>query len=139
MGRIHALKVKIGESTEITVSVQILEANNMQFLFGLDNMKRHRCCVDLLENHLKFTELLVSIPFLKAHEIKKEYELTKTDGDLGGSNLSLSRNQSMSQDDKIKSFMSMANIDYEQAKQALEKFNWDIELATQNMLGGSKF
>jgi len=71
MGRIHALKVKIA-GAEITVSVQVLEANNMQFLFGLDNMKRHRCCVDLLENHLKFNELMVSVPFLKENEISKE-------------------------------------------------------------------
>jgi len=96
----------------------------MNFLFGLDSMKRHRCSVDFLENHLKFPELLVSIPFLKEHEIKKENALVKSNSDY--SNPELTKNQSMTQEDKIKELMSCANMDHDNAKKVLEKFNWDI-------------
>lgn len=63
IGKIHALRISIGAESEITCSIQILDNDNMDFLFGLDNMKRHRCCVDLLNNELKFNELVVSVPF----------------------------------------------------------------------------
>jgi len=109
----------------------------MNFLFGLDSMKRHRCSVDFLEMHLKFPELLVSIPFLKEHEIKKENQLTKSNSEY--SNPELTKNQSMNHEDKIKELMSCANLDHDNAKQILEKCNWDMMLAVQIALGGSQF
>jgi len=138
IGRIHALKVKINKDVEITVTVQILAAQNMQFLFGLDNMKRHRCCVDLIENHLKFNELMVSCPFLKEHEIGSEYLLTKSHSEISD-NPTLIKSQSMTQEDKVKEFMALSNLDYDDAKKILETHYWDMEMATQAMFKGSRF
>ena len=36
---------------------QILDNNKMDFLFGLDNLKRHRCSIDLNKNHLYVSAL----------------------------------------------------------------------------------
>lgn len=41
VGRIHALDIYIGEH-KVTCSIQVLDAGNMKFLFGLDSMKKHR-------------------------------------------------------------------------------------------------
>lgn len=49
VGRVHAVQMKIG-GMYITVSITVLENNSMEFLFGLDNLRRHQvmpslfCC-----------------------------------------------------------------------------------------------
>jgi hypothetical protein len=41
VGRVHAVQMKMG-SMFITVSITVLEDNSMEFLFGLDNLRRHQ-------------------------------------------------------------------------------------------------
>ena len=40
LGRIHATKLEI-LGTNLTCSLTVLEDNKVDFLFGLDNLKRH--------------------------------------------------------------------------------------------------
>lgn len=51
-GRIHIAQMKIGNQF-IPISITVLESNDVDFLFGLDNLKRHRCIIDLDKNMLK--------------------------------------------------------------------------------------
>jgi len=53
------------------VSITILDQEGMDFLFGLDNLKRHQCNIDLQKNILRFPILDVELPFLSEHEIPK--------------------------------------------------------------------
>ena len=41
VGRVHAVDMKIG-SNYIPISITVLENNDMEFLFGLDNLRRHQ-------------------------------------------------------------------------------------------------
>eukprot|EP00954_Amorphochlora_amoebiformis_P005645 445250-Amorphochlora_amoeboformis.AAC.1 len=52
IGRIHAAQIQIG-SAFFTMSITVLEGQDMQFLFGLDQLKRHQACIDLKENCLR--------------------------------------------------------------------------------------
>jgi DNA damage-inducible protein 1 len=71
LGRIHMVPMQLG-SIFIPISITILEDDSMEFLFGLDNLKRHRCCIDLNSNVLRVGE--ESIPFLGEAEIKELHE-----------------------------------------------------------------
>lgn len=55
----------------IPVSITILDQEGMDFLFGLDNLKRHQCNIDLQANKLHFPLLDIHLPFLSEHEIPK--------------------------------------------------------------------
>jgi DNA damage-inducible protein 1 len=41
IGRVHAVQMKMG-GMFITISITVLEDNSMEFLFGLDNLRRHQ-------------------------------------------------------------------------------------------------
>jgi len=49
----------------------VLEDNKVDLLFGLDNLKRHQCCIDLVEHRLHFNRGEFSVAFLSDGEIKK--------------------------------------------------------------------
>ena len=49
----------------------MLEDNKVDLLFGLDNLKRHQCCIDLVESRLHFNRGEFSVPFLSDGQIKK--------------------------------------------------------------------
>ena len=60
----------------------MLEDNKVDLLFGLDNLKRHQCCIDLVESRLHFARGEFSVPFLGDGQIKRnafqdELALTK--------------------------------------------------------------
>lgn len=52
LGRIHMAQMKFG-STFFPVSLTVLENDGVDFLFGLDTLKRNRCCIDLVKNVLR--------------------------------------------------------------------------------------
>lgn len=58
LGRIHVADMEIG-GTILPCSFTVLEDNKVDLLFGLDNLKRHQCCIDLVTNtlHLKNGEI----------------------------------------------------------------------------------
>lgn len=70
LGRVHMAPLKAG-GCHIPVSITVLDQEGMEFLFGLDNLKRHQCNIDLQKNMLCFPVLGVDLPFLSEHEIPK--------------------------------------------------------------------
>eukprot|EP00192_Tetraselmis_astigmatica_P011913 CAMPEP_0117683292 /NCGR_PEP_ID=MMETSP0804-20121206/20291_1 /TAXON_ID=1074897 /ORGANISM="Tetraselmis astigmatica, Strain CCMP880" /LENGTH=418 /DNA_ID=CAMNT_0005493813 /DNA_START=41 /DNA_END=1297 /DNA_ORIENTATION=+ len=68
IGRVHTAPIKVGNS-HLTASITILEQDDMEFLFGLDMLKRHQCCIDLAANELRFGSCNESLRFLSEHEL----------------------------------------------------------------------
>ena len=52
LGRIHLAQIKLGNSF-FQFSITVLETFNVDFILGLDMMRRHRCIVDLAEGAFK--------------------------------------------------------------------------------------
>ena len=77
LGRIHMANMEIGE-TIIPCSFTVLEDNKVDLLFGLDNLKRHQCCIDLVSNQLHIKNGEISVKFLGEGDIhKKTFENEK--------------------------------------------------------------
>lgn len=68
LGRIHAADVMIG-GKYFACALTVLEDNKVDFLFGLDNLKRHQCCIDLVNDRLTLLNGEVSVPFLAESKI----------------------------------------------------------------------
>mmetsp|Transcript_66787 Transcript_66787/g.144091 ORF Transcript_66787/g.144091 Transcript_66787/m.144091 type:complete len:132 (+) Transcript_66787:650-1045(+) len=67
LGRIHAAPMYIS-GKKIEISIRVLEGD-IQFIFGLDNMKKFRCKIDLFEHRLEFHDADISVNFLKDSEL----------------------------------------------------------------------
>jgi DNA damage-inducible protein 1 len=63
LGRVHIAQMKIGE-TFFPISLTVLEKNDVDFLLGLDMLKRYRCQIDLSENCLRMDSGRASVSFL---------------------------------------------------------------------------
>uniref|UniRef100_K3WH90 DNA damage-inducible protein 1 n=1 Tax=Globisporangium ultimum (strain ATCC 200006 / CBS 805.95 / DAOM BR144) TaxID=431595 RepID=K3WH90_GLOUD len=70
IGRVHMASLKIGDNF-YNCSFTILDQQSVDFLFGLDMLKRHLCCIDLQKNVLRLQEGAISheVAFLPEHEI----------------------------------------------------------------------
>jgi len=80
-GRIHIAQIKIG-TTFLAVSITVLEHSDVEFLFGLDMLKRHRCAIDLATNTLRIDGSggPENIPFLDESQlVLKDDSNMKTD------------------------------------------------------------
>ena len=62
LGRIHMTLVNLG-GVHLPMSITVLESQDMEFLIGLDQLRRHQMCIDLKSNVLRLEEG-VSLPFL---------------------------------------------------------------------------
>jgi len=83
LGRIHlAPATAAGQS--FPISITVLEQDGMEFLFGLDNLKRHQCSIDLKDNALHFPHMDLRLPFLPEHEIPRRGTFHGPDADAGG-------------------------------------------------------
>ena len=69
--------MKVGDQF-LASSITIMEANDMEFLFGLDMLRRHQCQIDLAANVLRFTGLGIALPFMQGPDLP-----TKPPGTLG--------------------------------------------------------
>eukprot|EP00758_Cryptobia_borreli_P005494 Tbor_TRINITY_DN4897_c0_g1::TRINITY_DN4897_c0_g1_i1::g.1291::m.1291/K11885/DDI1; DNA damage-inducible protein 1 len=67
LGRIHMTMVNIG-GVVMPMSITILESQDMEFIIGLDQMKRHQMIIDLKKNALRLAED-VEVPFLTESDI----------------------------------------------------------------------
>ncbi|MQM03458.1 hypothetical protein Taro_036240, partial [Colocasia esculenta] len=54
-------------------SFTVLDASNMDFLFGLDMLRKHHCIIDLKENVLRVGGGEVSVPFLQEEDISSHF------------------------------------------------------------------
>ncbi|XP_010542496.1 PREDICTED: DNA damage-inducible protein 1-like [Tarenaya hassleriana] len=72
LGRIHVAPIKIGNNF-YPCSFVVLDSPNMEFLFGLDMLRKHQCIIDLKENVLKVGGGEVSVPFLQEKDIPSRF------------------------------------------------------------------
>lgn len=72
LGRIHVAPIKIGKIF-YPCSFLVLDAPNMEFLFGLDMLRKHQCMIDLKENVLRVGGGEVSVPFLHEKDIPSTF------------------------------------------------------------------
>lgn len=68
LGRIHVAPLKIG-NIFYPCSFTVIDAGNMEFLFGLDMLRKHQCIIDLKENVLRVGGGEVSVPFLSEKDL----------------------------------------------------------------------
>ncbi|EOY11899.1 Ubiquitin family protein [Theobroma cacao] len=72
LGRIHVAPIKIG-NIFYPCSFLVLDSPNMEFLFGLDMLRKHQCIIDLKENVLRVGGGEVSVPFLQEKDIPSRF------------------------------------------------------------------
>ena len=69
LGRVHQAPVKVGDK-HMPCAITVLEQEGMDFLFGLDNLRRYQCNIDLKTNTLRFPSLdNLEAPFLTEGEL----------------------------------------------------------------------
>ena len=62
----------------ITTSITVLEQKSgPQCIFGLDNLRRHQCCIDLAVNVLRIGSCGAELPFLHEHQIPKDFNIER--------------------------------------------------------------
>lgn len=121
LGRIHAAQIQIG-NVFFTTAITVLEDNKIDMLFGLDNLKRHRWCIDLANNQLTLNNGEVSVPFLSESEIQRDYiEEAKE-------SLMEVDNKSQSEDEKVQELMLMG-YDESVCRRALRQAKGNLQLA----------
>ena len=83
LGRIHVANLTIGKTAFVS-SFTIMESQpgsqDLDFLLGLDNLKRHQACIDLKQNVLKIGP--ETVPFLAEKDIPGHEESLR--GSIGG-------------------------------------------------------
>ena len=70
IGTVHAAQIKI-QGKVLMAKITVIENSSIGFIFGLDNMRAHRCTIDLKLNGLVFPALNITAKFLSDGEIKK--------------------------------------------------------------------
>lgn len=85
LGRVHMTMVKLG-GIMLPFSISVLERQDMDFLIGLDQLRRHQMCIDLKRGVLSVAEG-VDVPFLGEGELpphlRAENDGTAKDDDEG--------------------------------------------------------
>ena len=130
LGRIHLTLLQLGGST-FPVTITVLDQGGMQFLLGLDMLKRHQMCIDLKENALKVGD--EKIPFLPPNECPNEIsdiESPKpTISDINRPNPFDMNQNTAEKETVIKQLMEMIGVDRQAAIRALELAKGNAELA----------
>ncbi|XP_062079069.1 protein DNA-DAMAGE INDUCIBLE 1 [Humulus lupulus] len=72
LGKIHVAPIKIG-NIFYHCSFMVLDQPNMEFLFGLDMLRKHQCSIDLKDNVLRVGGGEVAVPFLQEKDIPSHF------------------------------------------------------------------
>ncbi|CAI2369265.1 unnamed protein product [Moneuplotes crassus] len=122
LGKIHAAQIQIGD-VFFTTSITVLEDDKIDMLFGLDNLKRHKCSIDLANNQLTLDEGKVAVPFLKDEEINCDYVEEAKEAMMN-----VDKNNNMPEDEKIEELLKMG---FEEADciRALKQAGGNLQLA----------
>ncbi|EEA07263.1 UBA/TS-N domain-containing protein [Cryptosporidium muris RN66] len=124
LGKIHMAQMKVGQ-TFFSVSFTILEGG-IDFLFGLDLLRRHQCCIDLKKGILSIGN--EQVPFLSESETK--------DIDIFSRNRLQTNIQEINsplEDEKLQQLMSLG-FSEEESKVALQECNGNANLAASKLL-----
>ena len=70
LGVIHAAEIKILDKI-ILARINVIENNEVGFVFGLDNLRKYNCNIDLKKNGLVFPDIGIIATFLSDGEIQK--------------------------------------------------------------------
>jgi DNA damage-inducible protein 1 len=76
LGRVHNAKIQIGDA-ELDCAFTVMEGKDVDLLFGLDMLRRHQACIDLLTNELRFPH--TKVKFLPENEIPNKFEEAMVD------------------------------------------------------------
>lgn len=68
IGRIHLTQIKMGK-VFLTISLTVIEDSKLDFIFGLDLLRRYQCVIDLRRNVLTIAN--ETIPFLSEAELRR--------------------------------------------------------------------
>lgn len=122
LGKIHAAQIQIGD-VFFTTSITVLEDDKIDMLFGLDNLKRHNCCIDLANDQLTLDSGKVSVPFLKEHEIERDFVEEAKEAMVN-----IDKNNNMPEKEKIEELLKMG---FEEADchRALKQAGGNLQLA----------
>lgn len=124
LGRIHMAMVNVGGNL-LPMSISVLESQDIEFIIGLDQMKRHQMCIDLKDNVLRVHGS--SVPFLGEGELPAHYRSQPTAP--GGEEHEALAKLSAEQKDKLQQLMQLSGAARVAALSALEACGWNIELA----------
>lgn len=138
IGRVHLAPIKIGNS-HFPCSFTILKDQSVEFLLGLDMMRRHQCSIDLKEDVLKIGE--EKVRFLAEKDIPKneifdsvssEKNLQTTTTPSTPSQPSI--NTSTFSEESVKQLMGLG-FSRDQVLQALKLAQGNAELAAAYLFG----
>jgi DNA damage-inducible protein 1 len=69
IGKVHQAPIVIADVL-MPCAITVLEKEqDIDFIFGLDMLKRHQCCIDLEKNELRVGSIGKSVPFLGEHAL----------------------------------------------------------------------
>ena len=156
LGRIHLAQVKIG-NTFFPSSFAVMDNVGFDFLFGLDNLKKHACCIDLAHSVLRIGD--EAVPFLSEHEIGSHDKLINPQQELAASGAASgaagpgdqtaaaappqqpapasapAQDGAAVDEAVVTQLMALGNFPREQVKRVLESCQGNAELAAGLLLG----
>nr|CCA15084.1 DNA damageinducible protein 1 putative [Albugo laibachii Nc14] len=137
IGRVHMAPLKIG-SFFYNCSFTILEEQSVDFLFGLDMLKRHQCCIDLHKNVLRLHEAsgFHEVEFLPEHKlsankINASEGVNATEGQMSISETQQNSHVASEQQSRENAIQQLISFGFERQSviQALESAEWNAEVA----------
>ncbi|GLJ08774.1 hypothetical protein SUGI_0095470 [Cryptomeria japonica] len=84
VGRIHVAPIKIG-TIYYPCTFTVLDSPDLEFLFGLDMLRKHQCEIDLKQNVLRVGGGEVSVPFLQEKDIPTQFLVEEKFANQGAS------------------------------------------------------
>lgn len=140
LGRINLTQMKLGNSY-FPVSITVLESDSMEFLLGLDMLRRYNSCIDLDANSLRFKigDRYEQVPFLGESELPqsgifgRSAPVTETLPSVSGDGkMEVVEDGAFA--DKMTELMGMG-FSEEQVRDALYKARGNVEEAAARLLG----
>ncbi|KAL3690297.1 hypothetical protein R1sor_016606 [Riccia sorocarpa] len=72
VGRIHVAPLKIGKNY-YPCTFNVLDQPDLEFIFGLDMLRKHQCSIDLKDNVLRVGGGEIAVPFLAEKDIPAHF------------------------------------------------------------------
>lgn len=131
LGKVHIAQLKFANSY-FPISITVLEHSDIEFLFGLDMLRRYQCCIDLRANVLRMNKGSNSnefeeLPFLSESEMVDEKDKIVLNDNYQSDSMKIDTNAS-DLDAKIKQ-LEILGFSNSQAKLALQQSNNDVDAA----------